>query len=375
MLVNIANNMGLFFPSRTTSQSPGFGTLDANGESQTVIGKVFLEGGSGSKVLSAAGSGKIHWRTSTVTWANSASRLRVGIQDVLSTGLEDGTFDVYKEYVQGVDALTSNTEMVATMSSGSKTLNHGDLIAISVEMTVRGGTDSVNVSIGNIANIEGLSTSIYPYRTADTGAGPAKAGFNPIIGIIEFDDGTIGWIDYAPHLPGVAAAVTVLSFNVNTGSNDEYGVRFKLPFKCSVRGAAMHLGSIASTDNFEFIIYTDPLGTPVASYTQAIDPNYVGTTSTGQMIINFPSYTLQKNTWYCMAVRPTTANSISIGFFQCGSGKEKFKKTQPFGADIFLVSRLNQTGAFNNQSIDILPSFGLFIDKLDNGVKEHAGTF
>lgn len=34
-----------------------------------------------------------------MTFANAGTNFRIGIQDVASTGLEDGTFDVYADLV------------------------------------------------------------------------------------------------------------------------------------------------------------------------------------------------------------------------------------------------------------------------------------
>ena len=131
---------------------PDGGTLNAGhtingvGESYGVIGRVRIPGNATGKVISAAGNGQILWMTGAVTWATAGSKIRVGIQDVdTSTGLEDGTFDVYRELTQGADAISASVYRADTMNNGTKTLSDGDLIAIVVEMTVRNGADSIQV--------------------------------------------------------------------------------------------------------------------------------------------------------------------------------------------------------------------------------------
>src|SRR3990172_6421351 len=132
------------------------GTLDAAGEKIVFIGRMYLEGGPGSKTISSAG-GKIDWRTSAVTWATPGSALRVGIADVDLTkgppGRDDGTFDVRKDLVQGTDSLASNTWVSTAMDTGTKTIAHGDLVAIVFELTATLGVDSVQVAKTNNNNI------------------------------------------------------------------------------------------------------------------------------------------------------------------------------------------------------------------------------
>src|SRR5688500_19686033 len=73
--------------------------IDAVGESLTIIGQLSIEGNATGKVLSAAGGGSFFYVAGTsVNIDNAGSTLRVGLQDVdLTTGLEDGVFDVYAD--------------------------------------------------------------------------------------------------------------------------------------------------------------------------------------------------------------------------------------------------------------------------------------
>lgn len=342
-------------------------TMNAAGESCAFIGKVYIEGAPASNTISSAG-GKITFRTGTVTFANAGTNFRVGIQDVAATGLEDGTFDVYADFTGGGGGIASNTWYEKAMTNGSKTLNHLGIYAFCFEMTTLGGADSiVFVSFGS-QNHVGTATN-FPYRTTDIGAGPARAATGPYGASIVFDDGTLGWIQGAWYSPGMNSAA---STNFNSGSTpDEYAGVFQVPYTCSIRGGYLVVGSIASTDNFEIILYSDAQGTPVAEETATVDPNFTGSAAAvGQYNVSFAnSVILSPGVWYALALRPTTANNINISYYDITTTfGNKYKKSSVFGTNVKLSSRSNQTGAFSEVQSYFMPIFGLFIDGLDDGV-------
>lgn len=368
-LQSFYNNFGIVYHSvldRGTTSTQG--TMDAAGESNFSIGYCVLEGGSGSKTISSAG-GKIHWAAGGITFANGSTILRVGIQDVATSGLEDGTFDVYGDYTSAA-APTASSFNTKAMSSGTKTISHGDLIAVGLEMTARGGTDSVMVTCYTTIIDSGVGgNNIFPYRSTDTGSGPTRIATGAIIATIEFDDGTLGWIMGGYVFRNINSITATGGYNSGSAT-DEYASVFKIPFKCSISGCYVCVGDIASTDAFEVVLYSDAQGTPVAEVTTTIDPDYVGsTTTTSQVFVRFASpFTLSPGVWYAISVRPTTANSITYGLLSLGSGYEHFKSMFPFGDNCKVSSRTNQTGAFTEVLSYYVPRFGLIIDKLDDGV-------
>ena len=69
-------------------------------------------------------------------FSNGSTNLRIGLQDVTpATGFEDGTFDVYADLVGGTDTIAEDVILATPMESGTKTVTHGDLLAIAIEMT------------------------------------------------------------------------------------------------------------------------------------------------------------------------------------------------------------------------------------------------
>jgi hypothetical protein len=338
-------------------------TVDAAGESVSCVGYIRLSSGPGtSKVLSAAGSGKIHVCLGALTFANGSTNVRVGVNDVDAAGVEDGTHDVYGDFVGGGGGLSANGVNNLTMTSGTKTIADGDLVAIVVEMTARGGADSVVV---NRATMSG--GSVLPYATVDAGSGPAKAGGNgAALCAIEFDDGTIG------YMANMWARFPVLQTAFASNSTpDEYALVFQVPFKARVSGLFAGLGNLAAADDFELILYSDPLGTPVAELTAAQDM----TIGDGQIWISRQSgsYTLSPGTNYAIAIRPTTTNTLSFYRFDLGTGGANLRKACVFGTNCSTYYRQDNAGAFGNESTTSIPMLGVWIDQLDDGVSAGGG--
>ncbi len=346
-------------------------TVDAAGESYTGIGRIHLEAGSGTKTISSSG-GKIYVRFGNATFANAGTNLRIGIQDVAATGLEDGTFDVYADLVGGTDTITANTIRITAMETGSKNISHGDLIAISCELTTRGGADTLQINkyIGSFTDVNAV---VFPYATADTGAGPTRSA-SISTGVpaflVEFDDGSLGWFEFF-YLGYNFGTAPLLMTYASDSATDEYSAVFKVPFPCSINGAGVWMTSVASTDDFELILYSDPLGTPVPERTVTVDADYTSaaTAIIGTYHTGFSPFTLSANTYYAIAVRPTTTNQISLGYYDLGSGNEKMKTPTIFGTNIKLAGRADQTGAFTEVQNYYLPILWLSINKVDDGVQ------
>lgn len=328
---------------------------DAAGESVTAVGIVALSTGPGtSKVISSAG-GKVCWLPSTNTFANGTTNLRIGAQDV-SAGAEDGSFDVQADLVGGTDTITAGAVVCTAMESGTKTIAHGDTIAISAEMTARGGADSVLLTYNSV-----VTHTPNTYVTVDTGSGPALTAGVGIYALI-FDDGTVGWImNNTPALPGTAAPTTATT-------PDEYATIFQVPFATSVCGITAMLDNIAATDTYEILLYSDPLGTPVAERTITVDPTLiVSATADGTFRWLFTSaFTPTISVNYAAAFRPTSANAITIYTMAFGSGNAALRATTPLGTNWQQGTRVDNAGAFTANT-EVLPAIGPILCGFSDG--------
>ncbi len=345
-----------------TSNSASSFTLNAAGESVAGIGKMRLSTGPGtSKTISSAG-GKIFIATNAVTWANAATNLRVGIQDVVNTtGIEDTTYDVQADLVPGTETITASSVNTVTMESGTKTISDGDIVAIVVEMTARGGADSVVIRGGTSS-----SETSFPYSTSDTGAGPALSGIMSTF-TVQFDDGTYGWIDTT----FTAVSGSGSAFSSST-TPDEYALIFRLPVKANLIGMYANLVSVAGTDDFEAILYSDPLGTPVPERTIVVDANIMATGSQHFRSYFSTPYTANANTDYAIAIRPTTTNTLFLSQWAFGSGNGALRTPTLLGTNWSLGTRTDQTGAFSSNT-EILPVIGVAAS-FDDGAGGSGGV-
>jgi len=354
------------------NQMSGIGTqtVDAAGESCAIVGYVALENGSDSTKTISSSGGKIYYRTAgAVTFANASTNLRVGIQDVsASTGLEDNTFDVRADLVGGTDTITTNAYMSAAMETGSKTITHGDLIAIVIEMTARGGADSI--ILGKSQHTSSNHANI-PYGTSDSGT-LAKSD-TMLASWIQFDDGTMGWIMGGPD-PGLGR--TSVNFN-STSTPDEYAVCFTPNFTCEIDAVGVDLSDIDNADAYDVRLYSDPLGTPslVLTINPDTDINNQVASNQGAAFWAITPTTLTTGTTYAIAIRPTTANNFTIGYIDLLTGNDKLKTCTLFGSTLKLATRTDTTGAFSVLQTYYQPYLFLRISKLDDGVQTGGGGF
>ena len=354
------------------SQVPGLTSaatfnMNAAGKACSVIGEVFLEGGSGSKTLSAAGGGSIIWRTGATTTFVAGSTFRIGLQDVGTGGLEDGTYDVYGELVGGVDTISANTTYNTPMTSGTKTVNHGDTIAIVASVPTLDIAQFVIVS-RVAADGEWASSGSGRFWGAQDSATKTNTA---LLACIVFDDGTTGWIiGTGGFLNGTSTAIAV---DTST-TPDEICAAFTPTFRMEVSVIGLALGLIANGDTYEIILYEDPGGTPNALITLTPDEDF-GSFGLGNLrcLYSITPTVLEPGIQYGIAVRPTSANSISYYCLDLTTEAEPAKAALPFGASSLVMGRSDQTGAFATIQTYYVPKFYLGISALDDGVSAGGG--
>lgn len=351
------------------SASIGSVAIAAAGQSAACIGYCRLEGGAGSKTISSSGGGKIYHSTCLASgaFANAGTNYRVGVQDVsLATGLEDAAWDVYGDVTGGSGAIPATQINVSmAMTSGTKTIAHGDLIAIVGELTTRAGADSVTIS-RNGSVMFGIGNLLFPYGSADIGV--LTKTNTPMWAMLVFDDGTIGWIDGLPFRPLVSTAAS--SFAYNSGSTpDEYISTFIPPTSMQVSSIGLTVGSIATTDTMEVILYSDPYGTPAVIQAVTHDPDLTGSIGVGALALLVPitPVTLLSSSTYGVALRPTSANNVDYFYYDHGNGFDKIKRASFFGANAKVASRTDQTGAFTEVQTYYHPTLILEVTGFDIG--------
>lgn len=332
-------------------------TMDALGESYFGIGHWLWEDG-GSHVVSSAGA-ELYWYSGAVTFANGATNLRGGIQDV-SSGLEDGTFDVRFDLVGGTDPISANSLITTPFETGSKTIAHLALVAVGLEMTARGGADSV------VARSLATMTSQNPYLSVDSGSGPTRAAAIPVFAV-KADDGTIGWFlgGTIPYTDDVLA--------ISDAANpDELAIILEMPWPFTIQIPVAWLNSAAAADTFDFKWHSDPLGaSPVLEKSVSVDPtNSANSTTTGQYHGVFSTaFEGEANTLYALSIR-ATANALNVPRITLPNAD--LRAATLLGRNWRQGSRQNNTGAFT-EATTILPRIGFHVSRLDDGVGGGGG--
>lgn len=357
-------------------------TLNATGETCFMVGHVVLENPlSSSKTISAAGSGKIVWVAGSVTFANGSSTFDIGIQDVStasSPAQGDGTYDVKASLTGGGGGITASATNTTTMTTGTKTIANGDLIAITFAMTARGGADSVAVNT-QAAAFAGVTTlSGLPAIVENTGGAYARNSTSIPLAYMVFDDGTLGWV----YAAGFTPTFTTQAFNSGSATADEYGNLINYPFTFMALGIRVTILFAGNSSDLELLLYTDPLGTPAAVKTITVDATQIAATATA--INNYymfsSPYLIKANTNYGITARPTTANNITLYHRTVASVTEG--KSVDIGTYNYAIRRLDNTGAFSDfnggtaktrqMSIGV---FGNYIEQGTNMADGQVGVF
>jgi len=324
-------------------------TLNATGEACFMIGHVMLENPlGGSKTISSAGGGSIVWRSGAVTFSNGSTVFDVGIQDVSTASAPaqgDGTFDVKASFTGGGGGVTANAVQTSAMTTGTKTIAHGDLIAIGMAMTTAAGADGVVVNLNTNANMLSANCGV-PCITSNTSGSYVRTSNALPNAYIVFDDGTVGWIFGINFTNSVSTSITI---NSGTATADEYGNLINMPHTYVALGISATISIAGTSSDYEMLLYTTPLGTPAVAKTITIDATQIAGTGVGLRVHALFSspYNILPNTDYAVTIRPTTTNNLSLYYSDTNTVAGGGKTGYPNGS-CYAVRRLDNTGAFSD---------------------------
>lgn len=354
-----------FTPMTTEWNGESSALLDAAKEGAVWIGYIITSDG-GSHTIDTTGSSSLGWRTGAVTFANAGTTVKVGLATVdgaagpaARPANSSGTitFDVSKSLTGGGGGITATAWQEHVPDTGTKTIANGDLVAMGIQMTARGGADAVNV-----LHASGIGQQVPSFTSISSAGAFANASQLPN-GFITFSDGAYGWF-FGSYV--FLTGSTTQTWNSGSATK-EYGnfIQLTYPAKCY---GIVAWGLI--NGDCDFVIYTDPLGTPVAAKTKSVDGNTVGTTS-GAGILNLlfdAPYDLAANTPYAAIVKPGASNAaIRYNRMNATAHQKVF-----YPANSYAISRASGAFAAINSSKDRF-AVGLLLGPGDAGGA--AGAF
>jgi hypothetical protein len=345
-------------------------TLDAANEAAIFFGHIMTEDGA-SHTIDTTGSSSIGWRSASVTFANAGTTVKVGIAPLdtaagpptRAVNVADViTFDVAASFTGGGGGITANAWQTSVPTSGTKTIAHGDVVAVCFQITALGGADSVLVTGATVAS---NTSQGRPGVTTFLGGSYASSNSIPNM-VITFSDGALGFF-YG------ASAFTTLTGSTNWNNGTavrEYGNRFSFPFPVRISGGIFIFDNAATTADGEFILYSGPLTSPVAQRTISLDAHTYPDVRTVTALFPTP-YDAAAGEDLALAMKPTTASNWTTSFKQVHDLSHS--KGDPLGLDMYGVSR-GSSGAFTatNSNKDRFP-VGVLLSGFEHGVSPTYG--
>lgn len=317
---------------------------DAANESCIMHGHIVTDDGA-SHTIDTTGSSSIAWLTGAVTFANAGTTFKIGLATLdattgpptRATNVADViTFSVSKTIIGAGGGVTANAVQNHVPDAGTLTVANGDLLAFCTQMTTLGGADLVNTATSTGNNI--VRPGVVQFVAA---AYTATAGFPNAV--ITFSDGHIGWF-----LGGNVYSVATTTQTWNSGSaTKEYGNFIQLPFAVTVYGI---VAACTFAGDCDVVLYTDPLGTPVAAKTVTVDLNQVNSANARYSSFLFPApYLATANQPLAAILKPAGTNVGAPFKTFAASGHQVIEGD---GANCYAVNRASGAFAAQNSSKD-----------------------
>lgn len=283
------------------------------------IASIWNQGG-GTETCSSGGC-EIGFVIGTTTFATAGSTIRCGLQDQAASGMPahgDGTFDVYDDLVQGTDSMAAGAKTV-TMSSGSKSVANGDLVAVVCNFTTRNGADSVQFA-GSTRN-SGNDAANLPVYVYENPAGTYTSQQTGVNFWVKYDSGRYGF----PI--GAVFATQGLTQNYNNGSSpSRYGNIIKVPVPAKACGFSFNGSLLAAGRTADVILneeQADGTFTAIPGATVSLVADNTSSASNRTISHGFPScvyLTAEKR--YFLEIVPTTANNIAVTYIVTASNAQ-----------------------------------------------------
>lgn len=329
--------------SITQDAAPGLTSaiIDDVGEAHVCVGNIVTSDGA-SHTIDTTGSSAIIWRTGTTSYGTAGSVFKVGIAAVdTSAGppvravnvADIITFDVSKT-CSGAGSIPSISTQVSVPDAGSKTIANGDLVAVCFQLVTKGGSDIIRVVTNTFVIMHRPTLTTLP-------GGVGGVYTNSVAGpnfMITFSDGATG------YMYGTDFNLVTTTRTFNSGSAQaEYGQLFQMPFGMKISG----LYGWADPDaDFDMVLYSDPLGTPVAERTVSIDANTCVSATGRRITAPFPTpYIVKPSQPIVAAFKPGGSNISAYGKV---FNDAAHRVSDAYGTLGYGVQRT--TGAFSNEN-------------------------
>lgn len=280
----------VFFNSATPQYVPSGRVIDASGEKA-------------AHIISCPKSGtldKVEFRAAAVSQSPGSNGIKISFQTVdPADGDPDETVDQFRTITSGISSgawvipglMTSD----GTDSGTKRTVTKGELIAIVWEFqSFQAGAD---FTLGALDTIPGST----PYFDHKLGGVWGKEAFSASIAL-KYDDGTY------PYVQGFCYPCATLTTDaINTGTTpDEIGMTFSFSSDVLIGGASVR---VDLDGNADVVIYDSQYNVMA---TVSLDKDIRVDTTMRYYSVQFPDFRALANEIYTLAVKPTSATSVTI---------------------------------------------------------------
>lgn len=297
------------------------------------------------RTVSSAG-GAVFVSVGNITLANAGTSVSIGVQDVnTGTGLPDGVFDVSAVWTSAAPPAGFTVHKVL-MTSGTKTLNNGDLIAVVLRMTARGGVDAITVN----ARLTSVPAS-FPYGTTEA----SKSQPAPKFGIL-CDDGTV----LAPDLVSGTFSGANAFYTVGAASNPrEVGMYFTPPVSGDITQVTFR-GLETNADTVTCTLYSNISSSPAAQGIATIlGATQYGTWSYLRTFVFPTPVPVVAGTEYVLALAGPTS-SVDLTVHSALTNALETKNLTQLGQNWGLARRADLVSAFTKVPAEMM-EFAMYI--------------
>lgn len=344
----------VYFGTKWSDSGYSSATIDALGEYYAVV----------MRAPKTGTIDRVHFRSGSVTSNGDGLRIRIETVD-LTTGLPSGTL------VSGSSEVTHTTTTANAWNRGptgmAAAVTRGDLIAIKFASPGSGTTFNGVIqrrhggSLFPITNSSGLT---YPYGVD---ALPTATKASGMVGwaliALEYND------DTTPNIEGCTPVSSGTSTTFSSGSTpDERAARFSLPIPMRVT----HLMAAVDSDgDFDLVLY-DASSSVLASV--SVDADADSSTSVHAHCHQLATpVELDANTVYRLAVKPTSATSITTmhSTLDTSTGGTRIREAYTGTDQNWKLSTRTDAGSWTDTD-DAFMHVGVLADMLDDGRSPRA---
>jgi hypothetical protein len=237
----------------------------------------------------------------------------------------------------------------------------GDLLCVVIEWVTWAAGNDVDVQV--VQSLQGgdfAHGSHYAQQYTASWQNPESGKVGMMA--LKYNDGSYGALGPAMAPMGGASN---LSFS-SASSPDERGLKFRFPFPVTCSGA---FAMVDADGDFDIVLY-DSNGTSVLA-SQSFDKDVRGDASFGSAVARWDGQSLLKDTFYRVAIKPTTTTNIRVNPTLVQAPSAAALEAMDGGADIHYTHRVN-AGAWTDVTDDRAP-LGVHLTAFDDGAGGAGG--